>query len=93
MMVGGVEVGSGVLVGGRGVGVSDAAKVNEAVSVGRGVREGPEVSLGTGVIEGVEVGGSTAVAVSRASSGYSSSMAERQSIPLFNTNSVKRAPG
>ena len=49
MIVGGVGVGSGVLVGGRGVAVS------EAVNVASGVRDGPGVLVGMGVREGVAV--------------------------------------
>jgi hypothetical protein len=62
------------------------------VDVGGGVFVGPGVRLGMGVIEGVSVGGRTGVAVYSASGGYSSSMAEYQSSPLINANSVKRAP-
>lgn len=53
MMVGGVGVGKGVLVGGRGVGV------RLGVKVAGGVRDGPEVMVGKGVRVGVRVGGMT----------------------------------
>ena len=63
MMVGGVDVGNGVFVGGRGVAVDEGGGVLLAVGLGPGVREG------TGVRDGVAVGGSTGVAVSNASDG------------------------
>lgn len=90
MIVGGVDEAVGVMLGvnvGRGVGVM------LGVNVGRGVRVGPGVSVGIGVREGVAVGGNTAVAVSSASEGYNSSIAEYQSRPPVIANSVKRAPG
>ena len=75
-----------MLVGGGGV------EVGGGVGDIRGVFVGPGVRLGMGVIEGVNVGGRIGVAVYSASGGYSSSMAEYQSSPLVNANSVKRAP-
>ncbi len=98
-MVGGVDVGSGVLdgkgvfVGGAGVGVNEGGSVAVRVGEGPGVREGTGVSEGIGVLDGVAVGGRTGVAVKRASAGYSCNMAEYQSRPSVRANSVKRAPG
>ena len=66
MMVGGVDVGRGVLVG-NGVLVGDLVDV--AVGVLLAVKVGPEVSVGIGVRDGVAVGGSTGVAVKSASPG------------------------
>jgi hypothetical protein len=86
MIVVGVDVGTGVPVGGRGV------RVKVAVPVGRGVRDGPGVEVGLGVRLGVAVGGRTRVGVSSTSGGYSSSMAAYQSMPPGMANSVKRAP-
>jgi hypothetical protein len=63
MIVGGVDVGPGVSVGGRGVGDSVAVKVGDAVNVGLGV------AVGLGVRVGVAVGGRTGVAVRKASTG------------------------
>jgi hypothetical protein len=89
IMVGGVEVGSGVDVG-RGVLVAVRVLVGRGVLVAVGL--GPGVRDGTGVFEGVAVGGNTGVGVRRASAGYSCSIAEYQSRPSINANSVKRAP-
>lgn len=63
MIVGGVGVGKGVFVGGRGVGDLDA------VRVALGVRDGPGVLEGIGVIDGVRLGGSNGVDVISASAG------------------------
>ena len=92
MIVGGVGegikvfVGEGVFVGGAGVGE------RVAVPVARGVRVGAGVSVGVNVRVGVSEGGRTWVGVMSASIGYSSRMAEYQSKPLVNANSLKRAP-
>ena len=86
MIVGGVGVSDGVFVGGTGVGE------RVAVPVGRGVRVGLGVSVGVNVRVGVNEGGRTRVGVMSASIGYSSRIAEYQSNPLVNANSVKRAP-
>ena len=63
IIVGGVDVGKGVLVGGRGVAVEVGSGVLLAVGLG------PSVRVGTGVLDGVAVGGKTGVGVSRASGG------------------------
>lgn len=68
---------------------------------GAGVKVGREVGVLVGVGEtyhrkvgvGVRVGGITAVGVINDSGGYSSNMAERQSLPPVNTNSLNRAAG
>ena len=86
MIVGGVGDSVGVSVGGAGVGE------RVAVPVGRGVRVGLGVSVGVDVRVGVREGGRTRVGVMSASTGYSSRIAEYQSNPLVNANSVKRAP-
>jgi hypothetical protein len=93
--VSGVDVGSGVLLGGIGVRVvvgGAGVGVRLGVRVGRGVQVGYGVSVGHGVREGVIVGGRTGVAVINASAGYSSNMAENQSSPSVWANSLKRAP-
>ena len=82
----GVSVGRGGSVGGAGVGE------RVAVPVGRGVRVGLGVSVEVGVLVGVREGGRTRVGVMSASMGYNSRMAEYQSRPPVNANSVKRAP-
>jgi hypothetical protein len=82
----GVSVGRGVVVGGAGVG----DKV--AVPVGRGVRVGLGVSVGVDVRVGVRDGARTRVGVMSASIGYNSFIAEYQSNPPVNANSLKRAP-
>ena len=80
----GVDV--GVPVGGAGVGDSVAVRVAYGVRVGRLVEVGVKVGVG------VRVGANTRVGVMSASGGYNSCMAEYQSKPLVNANSVKRAP-
>ena len=82
----GVSVGAGVSVGGAGVGERDG------VSVARGVCVGSRVSVGVDVRVGVREGGRTRVGVMSASIGYNSRIAEYQSKPLVNANSLKRAP-
>jgi len=92
MIVGGVGVGSDVLVGsGVPVGVTGVGE-RVAVPVGRGVRDGTGVSVAVAVLVGVSDGASTRVGVISASIGYSSFIAEYQSKPLVNANSLKRAP-
>ena len=76
----------GVPVGGTGVGDKVAVRVAYGVRVGRFV--GVDVNVGVGV----RVGASTRVGVINASGGYNSFIAEYQSNPLVNVNSVKRAP-
>ena len=89
MIVGGVGEGRGVVVGsGVPVGVGDKV----AVPVGRGVRVGLGVSVAVAVLVGVSDGARTRVGVISASSGYNSRIAEYQSKPLVNANSLKRAP-
>jgi hypothetical protein len=78
--------GVAVLVGGTGVGD------RVGVAVGRGVRVGPGVDVGVNVRVGVSEGGRTRVGVISASSGYNSRIAEYQSMPPVNANSLKRAP-
>lgn len=92
MIVGGVGEGRGVLVGsGVFVGVTGVGE-RVAVPVGRGVRVGLGVSVGVDVLVGVSDGARTRVGVMSASSGYNSRIAEYQSKPLVNANSLKRAP-
>lgn len=75
-----------------GVGVLGGVRVMVGVPVGRGVRVFVGVDVAVGVRVGVSVGGNNRVGVTRTSDGYSCSMAEYQSRPPVNTNSVKRAP-
>ena len=84
----------GITVGGVGVNVGEPVGVgdNVAVRVAYGVRVGRFVGVDVKVGVGVRVGANTRVGVISASSGYSSCMAEYQSRPLVNANSVKRAP-
>ena len=65
------------------------------VKVGNGVvvAVGVGVLYQRGVIVGVGVGESIKAGVSRASGGYISNMADRQSKPWLSTNSLKRAAG
>ena len=91
-MVGGVGVGIRVSVG-KGVPVGSVGVGDRVgVPVGRGVRVGCGVSVAVAVRVGVREGGNTRVGVMSASTGYSSRIAEYQSNPLVNANSVKRAP-
>lgn len=79
----GVPVGIFVLVG-----VGDS----EGVNVMRGVRVGRFVGVRVAVLVGVKDGGRTRVGVIRASTGYSSCIAEYQVRPWVKANSEKRAP-
>jgi hypothetical protein len=92
MIVGGVAVGRGVFVD-VGVSVGGAGVGDRlAVSVARGLRVGVAVSVGVDVRVGVSEGARTRVGVMSASIGYNSFIAEYQSRPSVNANSLKRAP-
>ena len=98
MIVGGVGEGKGVLLGkgvfvGKGVSVGVTGVGDRlAVSVARGFRVGVAVSVGVDVRVGVSEGARTRVGVMSASIGYNSFIAEYQSKPSVNANSLKRAP-
>ena len=79
----GVPVGIFVLVG-----VGDS----EGVNVMRGVRVGRFVGVRVAVLVGVKDGGRTRVGVIRASTGYSSCIAEYPVRPWVKANSEKRVP-